>query len=446
MFTYHLKTAIKSLKRNPVLTTLLITGIALGICVSTAFVTVRHMYTQDPLPGKSDKVFYVRLDSWGKDRPFRQGMAASASAESGIQAIPDQVTYRDARALLRSPIPKRQSATYITKMFIYPDAKVAKPYQPDVRLVFGDFFEMFSMPFQYGGPWSKAADEKPEQVLVIDDATNRKLFGGENSVGRTVRLGDRDYKVSGVLAPWRPALRPFELNRNPEGPPESVYIPFNFAEPLMLWSYGNNSGWKPTEIKTFQDNLNSERIWLQYWVELPDVATRRAYEDWLRSYILDQKKVGRFERPLYFRLSTIPELTQEWQLMPAGVNPMSVVSLLFLTVCSVNLVGILLGKFLARLPEVSVRRALGASRAQIFWQHVIECEVIGVIGGVAGIALSMVVLNVLAKFMQNGQALRLDGEMIGLAAILSLVAGLAAGVYPAWRVCSIQPAMQLKVQ
>jgi putative ABC transport system permease protein len=48
--------------------------------------------------------------------------------------------------------------------------------------------------------------------------------------------------------------------------------------------------------------------------------------------------------------------------------------------------------------------------------------------------------------MQNGVALRLDGEMLGLAAFLSLIAGALAGVYPAWRVCSIAPAMQLKIQ
>ena len=440
MLAYQIKTALKSLRRNPIVTTLLIAGIALGICVSTAFITLRHMYTQDPLPGKSDQVFYVRLDSWGKDESFGGG------AETFGTSIPDQVTYRDARGLLQSPIPKRQTATYITRMFVYPDPKVARPYQPDIRLVFGDFFEMFNMPFRFGGPWPKDADLKPEQVAVIDDATNQRLFGGENSVGRTIRMGERDYRVVGVLEPWRPAMRIFDLTRNAFGPPEPIYIPFNFAEPLTLWSFGNNSGWDGQPITNFQDNLNSERIWIQYWVELPDAAAVAAYQDWLGGYILEQKKLGRFQRPLYYKLSTIPELAEEWTLMPAGVRPMSVVSVLFLAVCSLNLVGILLGKFLARIPEVSVRRALGASRAQVFWQHVIECELIGIIGGIFGIIMSLGILGLLARYMQNGEALRLDGEMLAVAAFLSLVAGLLAGIYPAWRVCSVPPAMQLKVQ
>jgi putative ABC transport system permease protein len=436
MLTYHLKIALKSLRRNPVLTTLLIAGIALGICVSTAFVTLRHLYTQDLLPGKSDKVFYVRLDSWGKSEAF----------DSKQDSVPDQVTYRDARGLLRSKVPIRQTPTFVTSMFVHPDPKVARPYQPNVRLAMADFFDIFNLKFRYGGPWSKAADAKPEQVVVIDHATNQKLFGGENSVGRTLRLESRNYKVVGVLEPYRPPLRLWEMIRNGHGAPEPIYIPFNLVAPLEIWSRGNNSGWKPMPIQTHQDWLNSERVWIQYWVELPDGKAVESYRDWLRGYIREQKRIGRFERPELFKLTTIPELVEEFNLIPAGVKQMSVVSLLFLAVCSLNLVGILLGKFLARIPEVSVRRALGASRAQIFWQHVIECEVIGIIGGAAGILLSIAVLGLLARFMPNGEALRLDSEMLLMAAFLSLVAGLLAGVYPAWRVCSVAPAMQLKVQ
>ena len=438
MFLYHLRMAAKSLRRNPILTTLLIAGIALGICVSTAFVTLRHLYTRDPIPGKSDRVFYVRLDSWGKD---------AAYMADDPDSIPDQVTYRDARNLLRSDIPVRQTPTFVTSRFVHPPPGVARPYQPHVRLTYADLFEMFEMPFRYGGPWTKAADAKPEQVAVIDHATNQTLFGGENSVGRTIRLEDRDFQIVGVLAPWRPPLRYFEMNRNGSGEPEPIYIPFNLIEPLEIWTAGNAGGWKSTPVTNHADFLNSDRVFLQYWVELPDQEAIASYREWLRTYFEEQRRIGRFERPVKFSLSTVPDLIKEWSgLVPTGVHAMSVVSLLFLVVCSVNLIGILLGKFLARVPEVSVRRALGASRAQIFWQHVIECELIGVIGGALGIILSTGVLAILARYMRNGDAVRLDGEMLLLAGFLSLVAGLLAGLYPAWRICSVPPAMQLKVQ
>jgi putative ABC transport system permease protein len=324
---------------------------------------------------------------------------------------------------------------------------MARPFQAAVRLTNAALFDIFDVPFQYGGPWTKEADAKPEQVTVIDHETNLKLFGGENSVGRTVRIEDRDYRVTGVLAPYRPSLRWFELNRNPTGPPEPVYIPFNFVEPLRVFPAGNMDGWKSRGGNTHEHLLNAETIWIQYWVELPDGAAKAAYGDWLNAYIRDQKKIGRFPRPeAKYALATIPELIARGKFLPESVRTMSIVSLLFLAVCSVNLIGILLGKFLARIPEVSVRRALGASRSQIFWQHLVEVEVIGLAGGALGIGLSAGLIKVLAKFMDNGDALRLDSEMLILAAVLSILAGAVAGIYPAWRVCSVAPAMQLKVQ
>ena len=437
MFAYHVKIALRSLRRDPILTTLLIAGIALGICVSTSFVTLRHLFTQDPLPGKTGKVFSVQLDSWSAERPFR---------ENDPEALPDQVTYRDARNLMHSEIPSRQTATFITRNFVFPDPKMARPFQADVRLTYSGLFDIFDMPFRYGGPWTREADAKPEQVVVIDHETNEKLFGGANSVGKMVRIEERDFRVVGVLAPYRPSMRWFELNRNPTGPPEPIYIPFNFVEPLTIFSSGNMSGWKSRGGNTHQHFLNSEMIWIQYWVELPDEKARAAYGDWLAGYIRDQKKLGRFPRPVRYRLTTIPEIIAQNKYLPGSVRTMSIVSLLFLAVCSVNLIGILLGKFLARIPEVSVRRALGASRFDIFMQHLVEVEIIGITGGIIGVALSRGLIEVLAKFMDNGEALRLDGEMLLLAAVLSVLAGAVAGVYPAWRVCSVPPAMQLKVQ
>lgn len=437
MLTYHVKTAITSLKRNPILTALLIAAIALGICVATSFVTLRHLYEQDHLPGKSDKVLYVQIDTWGKDAQYNADRP---------ELLPDQVTYRDARGLLRSNVPVRQTPTFVTSMFVHPDPKAARPFQADVRLANSDLFEIFNVPFRYGGPWTKSADTRPEAVAVIDHATNEKVFRGENSVGKNIRLEDRWYRVVGVLEPWRPAYRLFELNRNPTGAPEPVYIPFNWVEPLNAQTIGNTSGWDDAEINTPEDFRNSEIIWIQYWVELPDQNARRAYMDWLHNYVTDQKKLGRIERPVRVSLSTIPEILERNRFIPDSVRTMSIVSLLFLAVCSVNLIGILLGKFLARIPEVSVRRALGASRAQIFWQHLVECELIGLAGGALGILMSFGLLKVLAKYVYGGEALRLDGEMLLVAAFLSLVAGAVAGIYPAWRVCSVPPAMQLKVQ
>ena len=55
MLLYNLRLALQSIRRNSVLSTLLIGGIALGIGVSTSFITMYHVFSGDPIPQKSDE-------------------------------------------------------------------------------------------------------------------------------------------------------------------------------------------------------------------------------------------------------------------------------------------------------------------------------------------------------------------------------------------------------
>ena len=74
MLLYNLRLAWKSVRRHPVLSTLILLGIALGVGVSTTFITAYHVLARDPVPGKSGALHYVRMNSWGApDSPFRGG-------------------------------------------------------------------------------------------------------------------------------------------------------------------------------------------------------------------------------------------------------------------------------------------------------------------------------------------------------------------------------------
>jgi putative ABC transport system permease protein len=303
------------------------------------------------------------------------------------------------------------------------------------------------VPFQYGSGWDKRADAKPEPVVVIDDATNKKVFGGANSVGKSIRIDDRDFKVVGVIAPWRPTVRFYDLNGDWFQAPEAIFMPLNFTPLMQIRTAGNSDGWRNYTINNFQDFLNAADIdWIQFWVELPTPEKQQAYRDIIDNYVREQKKHGRFQRPLNNRVTNLPETMGDFQVVQPQISAMAAVSVLFLAVCSLNLVGLLLGKFLARAPEISVRRALGASRAQIFLQHIVECEVVGIAGGAIGMILSIGVLAFLAKVLPGNMPVHLDTRMILASVFLSLVAGFVAGVYPAWRVCTMPPALQLKLQ
>jgi putative ABC transport system permease protein len=98
-----------------------------------------------------------------------------------------------------------------------------------------------------------------------------------------------------------------------------------------------------------------------------------------------------------------------------------------------------------------LRRALGASRRDIFRQHLVEVVVLGLAGGVLGLGLSAAGLWALrllfaSEFDQYDSLAHMDPAMVGAAVALSLLAGLAAGLYPAWRIGRIQPATYLKTQ
>ncbi|MGI8782838.1 MAG: ABC transporter permease [Acidobacteriota bacterium] len=436
MFLYLLRIALKSLRRNPVLSALIICGIGLGIGVSTTFVTTHYLLSGNPIPHKAEVLRYVEMDSWDPARAWD---------DDKPEALPNQITYRDMVEIMKSNIPTYQSGMFKGSVFVHPPAQVARPYKVVARMCFSDFFPLFEVPFQYGQGWPRSADTGPEQVVVLDDETNKKIFGGQNSVGKMLRVEDREFKVVGVLKPWQPRPKYYDPHNGAFEKPEEIYLPFEMLRPWELRSAGNNSGWK-SDGDTFQDRLASESVWIQMWVQLDTHQQREAYGDFLNAYVEGQKKQGRMLRPTNTKLLGVMEWLKDRGVVPEEATSLMVISLLFLVVCALNLIGILLGKFLARAPEVGVRRALGASRKTIFLQHIIECEVIGILGGILGIVFSLLGLWGINNMFEEDFAFKLDVNMLAVAVGLALVAGLIAGLYPAWRICSIPPAVYLKEQ
>lgn len=436
MLLYQLRLALKSLRRNPVLTTLLVGGIALGIAVSMVFITARYRLASNPIPGKSERLFHVQMDSWSPETPWDDDDPGEP---------PNQLTYTDAMAVRNSGVAAYSTISFKADLTVLPSRDGQRPYRESIRMTYGDFFTMFDVPFRYGGGWDAAADQAPEPVVVIDAETNEKLFGGRDSVGEQVRIEDREFRVVGVMNPWSPLPKFYDTNNNVFGTAEKIYMPFQFVREFEVYSSGNTSGWKAAG-PTFQDWLNSENIWIQGWVQLDTAGQKEAFEGWITAYIGEQKKLGRFGRPLNYKLRSVMEWLQFQKVVPDEVDALTLISLLFLLVCSVNLIGILLGKFVARAPEIGVRRALGASRAQIFLQHIIECELIGVIGGVLGLGLTVLGLRWVDSLFTMKFGFAIDWSMFAVALVLASLASVIAGIYPAWRICRIEPAVHLKTQ
>jgi putative ABC transport system permease protein len=440
MLLYNLRLAWKSVLRHPALSGLIVAGIALGVAVSTSFVTIWHVLAADPIPGKSDRLHYVRVNAWGAPEPYD---------EEGNP--PAQMTWQDMKRLLgASHIPVRQTASFHALAYVRPQEPGQRPFQQALRLTTADFFPMFDAPFRYGSGWDRAADAKPEAVAVIGSDLNERLFGGRDSVGSTLRLNDRDFKIVGVLAPWRPKVRHYDMVGNPYEEPEQVFLPMNHFPALSVELAGTRNSWRVEPGGLLETLDSSEMTWLQMWVELDSPADERAYLSFLDDYAREQKKLGRFPQAINNRLSTVVELMEEWEVVPRQAKALAAISALFLVIAALNLIGLFLGKFLARSSVVGVRRALGASRGAIFAQHLVECELVALLGGILGLLLSLGVLALVNRMYQPAGIeetfFELDPPMMLAALGFALLAGAIAGVYPSWRICAIAPARHLKNQ
>jgi putative ABC transport system permease protein len=436
MFAYQIRLAWLSLRRNPILSLLIIGGIGLGIAVAMTFVTAYYVVSGDPIPHKSDKLFYVQLDAWDPERPWD---------DDDPNEPPDQITYMDMVGIMQSDIPTYQSAMHKTYLTLHPEGEAVRPFREVVRMCHADFFPMFDVAFRYGSGWLREDDRAPEPVVVIGADLNQRLFGGEDSVGSTLRIEDQEFRVIGVLRPWRPTPKYYDPHNGDFDEAEEIFMPLRWGQEMEIRTAGNTSGWG-SGGETYEELLKSELIWIQMWAQLDSDEQREEYMAFLNAYAAEQKKLGRFGRPINNKLRDVKAWLEYREVLPDEANALLIIALLFLLVCSVNLVGILLGKFLARAPEVSVRRALGASRRWVFLQYLIECEVIGIVGGLLGLGLAVGGLELIDRLYDSQLNFSLDMNMFFVALVLALLSAMVAGVYPAWRICRIQPGYYLKAQ
>ena len=439
MFRYYLKLSLLSIRANPALSALMVAAIAIGIGACMSIVTVRHVMSDNPIAHKNDVLYHVQLDNWNPDNPYDEP-----------NEPPEQVTYLDATALHLAGRAFRQTISFKSDRVVQPDDDDIRPFQEEVRAITTDFFAMFDVPFQYGSPWDAAADQTEERVVVLSMEMNQRLFGGEDSVGQTMTMNNELYRVVGVLAEWNPMPKFYDLNNNPYEGSEDLYAPFSLAIAGEWGSSGNTNCWKPMDGTGYQAYLASECIWIQMWVELQSGSERSDYLQFLNDYVEEQKTLGRFPRDLNNRLSTPAEWMVNREVVDDTVSVLLSLAVLFLIVCLLNTIGLLLAKVMRRTNDISLRRALGASKQALFAQYIVEAGMIGIAGGLAGIGMTWLGLrgieNVFSEYDFIAYLVTMDWTMIIMAIALAIVSSLGAALYPTWRACTISPATTLRIQ
>ncbi len=437
MFAYYLKLGWLSIRRNPLLSALMIAAIAIGIGASMTIITVNYIMSSNPIPHKSDQLFYVQLDNWDPNN----------QEEDGYEP-PDQVTYLDAMALMKAGKAYRQVASNRSGLVLEPQGEDERPFTVNTRDTWADFFPMFDLPFLYGSGWDDAADQNLDRVVVLSRVINERVFGGENSVGRSVRLNGMDFKVVGVLDEFQPVPKFYDVTNGAFEEAEEIFIPFNVAVEYQFPRNGNTNCWKMPEGDDNDAFLNSECVWIQFWAELRNETEKQDYMDFLNAYVNEQKALGRFPRALNNRLSDVMEWMENQKVVEDDAQVMLGLALLFLVVCLLNTIGLLLAKFMGKSTDISLRRALGASRSSLFVQHMIESGLIGLAGGILGLGLTWLGLRGIEMLFEDivKNLVNLDWVMVLTAICLAIASALLAGLYPTWRACHIAPASQLKIQ
>ena len=129
------------------------------------------------------------MDGWDPNEPMDKKRPELA---------PFELTYRDAQAVFESEIPDRKVIMRKGAFVLgsSDEKSETKPYNVLARLTTPDFFAMFSVPFRYGSGWDAEAESNAEPVIVLGEEANQKFFGGANSVGQTVKLDDKEYKIA----------------------------------------------------------------------------------------------------------------------------------------------------------------------------------------------------------------------------------------------------------
>jgi putative ABC transport system permease protein len=438
MFAYYFLLGLRSLRRNPALTALMVLTLAIGVAASVSTMTILHMMSSDPIPQKSERLFVPLFDNGPLER-YNPADPDNA---------PNQLSYIDAANLLAGGHGERRTALYGISEPIEPARKDLPPITPQGIAPTRDFFGMLDVPFLYGQPWSEADDKAGADVVVLSRALSEKLFGAVNPVGQRLRMSGFEFQVVGVLQPWMPVPKFYRLIGGPGafGQEEELMIPLSSA---LRHKMGHNGSMSCSQSRDpgFAGLLASECTWIQFMFETRTGAERAELQDYLNNYANEQRKLGRLKRDARNRLYNVMEWLEFRKVVSNDSRLSSWLAFGFLLLCLVNTIGLLLAKFSVRASEVGIRRALGASRREIFHQFLIETTVVGLAGGLLGLLLAFGALALIGLQSKEMALLaHMDWQMLATTFTLSLLAAIVAGLLPTWRACQVTPALQLKSQ
>ena len=276
----------------------------------------------------------------------------------------------------------------------------------------------------FSGRFLKQTDiDNNSYVVVITKDTATELLGRVDAVGESIKLNGKSFLVVGVLSDSTSmtqgaAVTSSSDSDDSDSSSSSVqlegYIPFstmtrladNVLDVTMFYASG-----------TDEDSLEPAEN------ALTELLMERFGEDEDAFSIVDQSEI----------MEAMSSVTNTMSLMIGGIAAIS------LLVGGIGIMNIMLVSVTDRTREIGIRKAIGAGRETIMLQFLIEALLVSLMGCLAGIGLSWVILKVAAVVMKNSMSFTMDMKVVWLSVAFSVLIGVLFGLYPANKAASKKP-------
>jgi putative ABC transport system permease protein len=390
----NVRYSFRLLWKNPGFTLVAIITLALGIGANTAIFSVLYESLLAPMPyPDGDRLMMVWSKIDGRN---------PVSAGDFLEWKRQNKTFQDLVAW--------SGGNY----------NFATPEQPEMvsgRIVSPGYYRMQGFEFFLGRDFiPEEGSPGRDHVVILNHKTWVRLGSDRNIIGKPIRLSNETYTTVGVLAPGL-------ADRLTDG---DVSVPLAF---------------KP-------EQLNHDFHWLLVMGKLnPGVSLEQSQADMnvvtsrlARDFPKSNKGWGASVEPLHNDFLP-PELIKNlWLLMAA-------VAFVLLIACA-NVANLLLARGMSRTKEIAVRTSLGATRANVFSQFLVESLIMAGLGGIVGIGVGEIMLKVLMAnipFELPSEAdVRLSVPVLLFTLAATTLAGVFFGCAPAWQASRVNPNEALK--
>ena len=434
-FVYGIENGVRSLTRSRLLSCQIILAMAFGIAAFSSAWGALLSLTGDPLKDVGRETYHPQVDP----RPL--------DIKDASGSPPDDLTLRDARAIFQFSPSGRRAMSSLNWLPMEPVE--GQLHEKRMTMVFArgansDFFKLFRAHFAYGSAWSSSSDNDGSEVVVISKKLNLQLFGGKNSIGNHLQLAGKLFTIIGILNDWEIVPRVYDLNDGAYAQAEDVFMPFEtWLDLPQDYGYGPMKCWANEQADMDHNPRSETCTWVQLWVRLfPSEVAQ--YVDLLKGYSEQQRALGRFQRSPNVKLKNADEWLVYKKVVPDAIKIQLWVAFGLLAVCLVSTSALLGVKFRGDFSELGIRRALGASKRQVFLELLSQGIVIGMLGGIGGIGLGLAVVRIMKSSGQDyAQFLGVSFSSALFSLIVALCSALVAAVVPAYVAANESPYKQM---